>query len=283
MTYTARITRAEPTAILFLLDQSGSMKGKFGVEKGKRKCDGVVDAINHVIRALVLQSSRADGIRDFFHIGVTGYADDVLPAFGGALKGLDLVPISVVGDNPLKLEERVRMERIDDGAGGLIQQSVKNKFPVWVEPKAEGRTVMCHALDYAHQLLTGWIAYHPKCFPPIVINISDGEPTDGNPTKSADKLKSLATADGNVLLFNFHISSNLRGEILFPAKKEILPDRHARRLFNMSSPLTEHMQEMAQRYGISTEKDARGFSFCVSNNDILVNLMQIGSRTTITQ
>ena len=279
--YSARITRAEPTALLFLLDQSGSMKDKFSGEKGKRKCDGVADAINHVIRAFVIQSTRVEGIRDFFHIGVIGYADDVSPTFGGALRGRDLVPISLVSDNPLRMEERVQIKLVDNGAGGQIKQPVKSTFPVWVEPKGNGNTVMCRALDYAYRLLSGWIDYHPNCFPPIVINISDGEPTDGDPIGHADRLKALKTTDGNVMLFNFHISSKSKDQILFPSGQEKLPDKHARLLFNISSPLTELMIDRAKLYGISTEKEARGFSFCVSNNEVLVNLLQIGTRTTI--
>ena len=78
--------------------------------------------------------------------------------------------------------------------------------PVWVDPRAEGGTPMCHMLYHAHQILAEWIGQHPRSFPPIVVHITDGESQDGNPIPYADALKSLATEDGNVLLFNCHLS-----------------------------------------------------------------------------
>ena len=39
-----------------------------------------------------------------------------------------------------------------------------------------------------------------------MVHITDGESQDGNPIPYADALKSLATEDGNVLLFNCHLS-----------------------------------------------------------------------------
>lgn len=62
---------------------------------------------------------------------------------------------------------------------------------------------------------------------PIVINITDGEPCDGTSTAkdravaSAKELLSLCGTDGNVTLFNLHISDE-GVEIVFPGDKNIL-------------------------------------------------------------
>jgi Mg-chelatase subunit ChlD len=51
-----------------------------------------------------------------------------------------------------------------------------------MEPVARNGTPMCRALSYAGQLVSRWLAEHPGCFPPIVLNLTDGEANDGDPT-----------------------------------------------------------------------------------------------------
>ena len=48
----------------------------------------------------------------------------------------------MVADNTLRVEDR--QQKIDDGAGGLADQSVK--FPVWLDPGAAGGTPMQPAI-----------------------------------------------------------------------------------------------------------------------------------------
>src|SRR5207249_1223629 len=97
----------------------------------------------------------------------------VLWALGGKLAGQKLVPISVIGNNPLKVEQRTR--QVPDGTGGLIEQTFK--FPVWFEAVAGGRTPMCQAFTEATHAVEKFIAQYPNSFPPLVINISDGRST----------------------------------------------------------------------------------------------------------
>ena len=202
MPYTAEISRTNPTGFLFLLDQSSSMLEPFGGQPEKSKAEGVADAINRLLQNLVLKCAKADGIRDFFHVGVIGYGGRVVSAFGGALAGKTLVPISEIANNPLRVELRTR--KVDDGAGGLVEQ--KFKFPVWFEARPTGRTPMCEALRKAEEYLQAFLGAHPNCYPPLVINITDGQPTDGDPREAAKELRALASTDGNVLLFNAHLS-----------------------------------------------------------------------------
>ena len=44
---------------------------------------------------------EADGIRDFFHVGMISYGGRVNSAFGGALAGMGMVPVSKIANNPL--------------------------------------------------------------------------------------------------------------------------------------------------------------------------------------
>jgi hypothetical protein len=273
--YSAEISRDNPSCFVFLIDQSGSMADSFGGDSTKVKADGVADAINKLLSNVVIKCAKAEGVRDYYYVSVIGYGDKVGAAFGGPLSGRDLVPISEIGNMPARIEER--MKKVDDGAGGLAEEPVK--FPIWFDPVASGGTPMVQALDLAKSQVEGWLAQHPDCFPPIVINISDGEPTDGDPSPSSDAIRALSSSDGNVLLFNLHISSQSGTPIEFPDNEALLPDEHARLLYKMSSVLPPYLRQAAQAEGLAVGEGARGFVF---NADLVsvIKFLDIGTRAS---
>jgi len=273
MPYEAEISRVNPSCFLFIIDRSGSMSDPFGGGGGKQKADGVADAINRLLQNLVIKCAKSEGVRDYYEVGVLGYGAEVGPAFSGPLGGRDLVPISEVANSPARVEERTK--KVDDGAGGLIDQSVK--FPVWFDPVANGATPMCAALDRAQQIMSTWVGSHAASYPPIVINITDGEATDGDPMPHAEALKALATNDGNLLLFNVHLSQATGQPVLFPESADGLPDPYAQQLFQMSSVLPTRLREAAQAEGYAVGAGPRGFGF---NADLveLIRFLDIGTR-----
>jgi uncharacterized protein YegL len=277
MSYEAEISRVNPTCFLFLLDQSGSMAERWGGEAGKTKAQGVADAINRLLETLITRCSKGDYIADRYHIGVIGYGGEVglgLPI--AALAGSILQPVSLLDANPLRIEERIR--RSDDGTGRLLEQRVM--LPMWLEPKAAGKTPMCAAFQAAYEVIGGFVTQHPACFPPIVINITDGMATDGDAAQVlqwAAALRSLASQDGNVLLLNVHVS--VRGErpVLLPTGEASLPDDYARLLFRMSSPLPPAMLRQARILEAAVPDGAVGFAF---NADLasVIMFLDIGTR-----
>jgi hypothetical protein len=273
MPYTAEISRMQPSCFLFLIDQSGSMQDGWAGEPGKKKAESLADIINRLLMNLVIRCTKEEGVRDYFDIGVIGYGNTVGPVFSGALAGREIVPISNVANMPARVEERKK--KVEDGTGGLVEQSVK--FPVWFDPTAYGGTPMCQALTEAHHVLSRWIAQHPANFPPIVFNITDGEATDGDPTPAASLIRNLTTNDGNVLLFNVHVSSTQAAPILFPATEAGLPDNYATLLFRLSSTLPGYMRTFAQQDGLVASDGARGFVF---NADpvAVIQFLDIGTR-----
>src|ERR1035437_2515360 len=97
MAYEAEITTANPGCFLFLIDQSASMSDRIADKPGgKTKAQGVADAINDLLDDLVSKCTRPDGIRDYFDVGVIGYAEKAGSAFTGTLANRDLVPLSEV-------------------------------------------------------------------------------------------------------------------------------------------------------------------------------------------
>lgn len=274
MAYNAEISRANPSCIVILIDQSGSMEDPFGGTPGKRKADGVADAVNRLLQNLVIKCAKSEGIRDYYHVAVLGYADrGVSSAFGGVLAGRDLVPISEIANNPARVEQRTK--KVDDGAGGILEQKIK--FPIWIDPVHKGGTPMCEALRQARNLLFNWIRQHSGCFPPIVINITDGEATDGDAELPAEDIKRLSSEDGHVLFFNLHISSSNHAPIEFPENESGLPDDYARLLFRMSSQLPDYMWSMVQEEGIIISEHPKGFVF---NADLVsvIRFLNIGTR-----
>ncbi len=273
MPYSAEISRTNPTALLFLLDQSSSMLEPFGGQPDKSKAEGVADALNRLLQNIVLKCAKADGIRDFFHVGMISYGGRVNSAFGGALAGMGMAPVRKIANNPLRVETRTR--RVDDGAGGLTDQQFK--FPVWFEAHPTGRTPMCEALGKAKEYLKAFLGVQANCFPPLVINITDGHPTDGDPREAAKELRGLSSRDGNVLLFNAHISDKQNRPIEFPEDESGLPDDFAKLLFRMSSELPPKLLEAAKNDRFTVGPKSRGFVF---NADLVavIRFLDIGTR-----
>jgi hypothetical protein len=273
VSYEAEVSRSNPSAFLFLIDTSGSMLDPFGGGTGRRKAEGVADAINQLLQNLAIKCSKSEGIRDYYEVGVISYGKDVKPAFAGKLAGKAVAPVSEVANNPARLVERTK--KVEDGNGGLVDQKVKS--PVWFEPKAAGKTPMCEALRTATQTMSSWVESHPFSYPPVVINITDGESTDGDPSAEAEGLTELATQDGNVLLFNCHISSSSNPSTLFPDTQEGLPDQYAKTLYEMSSRLPETIRDAAKREGFQVSEETRGFGFNAELVE-LIRFLDIGTR-----
>jgi hypothetical protein len=245
-----------------------------GGESNRKKADEVADAINRLLQNLVIRCAKAEGVRDYYHIGVIGYGASVGAAFGGTLAGKELVLISEVATQPARVETRTK--KVSDGAGGLVDQEVK--FPIWFDPKADNGTPMAEAFRCADRILSSWLAAHRTCFPPIVINITDGEPNpNDDPASAAMSLKSQSSDDGNVLLFNLHLSSQKSYPVEFPGSDQGLPDQFARNLFGMSSVLPDHMYESAKAEGYNVTPNSRGFVFN-AGIEAVVKFLDIGTR-----
>jgi hypothetical protein len=166
---------------------------------------------------------------------------------------------------------------VDDGAGGLVPMTVK--FPVWYRkpaPDSMSGTAMCGALEYVRNVAAPWCSSHPGSFPPVVIHLTDGEATDGDPEPAAEALKALSTQDGQLLLFNCHISESAATPVAFPSSEQVLTDDRAKALFRMSSELPESVRARAEVKGISCSAGTRGMVFNADGAQMLL-LIQLGT------
>jgi hypothetical protein len=284
MAYSQEICRDYPGAFLFLVDQSRSMNKPFGTDaQGKvvERATVVADALNSTLEELVNRCMRDEGVSNYFDIGIIGYGQTNRPSFcwQGNLKGQAMVPIAEVAANA-RVEEQQIETMVRD-------QMVKETITVsrWLDPVAAESTPMNAALMLARATLEDWIYRHPKSFPPIVINITDGMANDVTTEEellvTARRVTNLKTTDGNALMINCHISQDTNNPVIFPWSPLELPeDTYAKLLFEMSSEMPDRYRsiicEIFDR-DLSTTPSIRGMAF---NADAmaLVKLLDIGTR-----
>ena len=264
MAYEKSIGANNPSMILMLVDQSGSMDESFS---GSDKRTHAAQAVNRVIYEIIQNSQKGDGYSDRCYIGVIGYGENVDLLVGGM--------VSEVNDHPLDIVQIP--QKTGDGAGGLVDTILT--MGVWVTPKAENGTPMAEAFEMAYGLLENWIANHPDCFPPVVFNISDGMPNDKNKARNnALSIMQLSTSDGNVLFFNAHIQEAPYEQIVLPSDSNYL-EEEAKFLFDISSIIPEVMAKKASAVGFTPKEGARAFVYKASAEN-LIKLLTFGSTVT---
>lgn len=239
--YSNPITGLHPTAFIVLIDRSGSMKEKTvfaGAEMLKSRAVTLV--ANAFIDELMYRARRESEVRDYYDIAVLGYSGDGVNSL-----------ISPTGEftSPSRLavanvrRERLVRERVLPSGRSVVSVTEHN---MWIREKAAGITPMCGALREAQALVEWWCRrpQNADSYPPTVINITDGEASDG----SADEVRALAgrirrtgTSDGNTLLINIHLARGGEASpVLFPSSPEQLPEqRYARLLYDISSEMPE--------------------------------------------
>lgn len=278
--YQAQITRAHKGAIIILLDRSGSMAEDV-IFEGRRttKAEALCDVTNLLIEEVINISHRDRYIGDYFDIGVIGYsgneARSLLAKDMNRIVDLDSI------NTTLKNIQLQRTLPSGEHCSTLVDRRQ------WIMPEAKGRTPMGAALKMAKRMCQTWCRKHRESFPPIVINITDGEATDASNEELsalAEGVKSVGTLDGKTLLMNIHIISEYDAPtevIRFPSESDPLPvNRHAKLLYNISSqfPETYNSQITDLREGEGTPP-FRAVCFNSSLGE-LFSLLSIGSLNT---
>ena len=173
-------------------------------------------------------------------------------------------------------------ETLPDGTALLAGHSVRQ----WLLPKAAGKTPMYEALLRVRDLLGEWCANDSNrdSFPPVVINITDGEAsdcTDDELRRVCTQIRRLGTDDGNVLLFNIHVSTDSTSPaMVFPMPDELArANPYARLLAECSSIMPEAFDEAVRDFkGAGAVPPFYGMGYNTSIIELL-SIINIGSRS----
>ena len=285
--YTAQITRNTPTAFIFLIDQSVSMQNYttlYGEEMPM--AEAVARIVNHQLNELVLRCIKGSETRDYYDIAIIGYGEKAYSGWKGELEGRDFVKPSELKEHPYKKITTKKETRTRKGVKVVEVEEVQ-----WIEAEAtEGWTRVHHAFEKAKGLLDEWMEKHhdKDCYPPTIINITDGEfngATKEYVLQQANELKSMFTNDGNVILFNIHISANKAVCVTCPASKdEVSFSSLATTMYEMSSLLPmRYSDRIADLRGDGTPNNRYRAMSINADMSTLIQLMDIGTPTNISQ
>ncbi len=235
--YSAPITRHNKAAFVILMDRSGSMAEEVTFQGCKTtKAEALADAVNTLLEEIINHSRRERHIGDYFDVAILGYGDKGVESLLGS--GFR----SIVDIDTMDVPSYAKLKSHTLPSGKRCDTIVKLRR--WITPQASGQTPMGEALRITRRLIASWCKRHPSSFPPIIINISDGEATDACEQEIralAEQIKSVATNDGGALLMNIHLASLHDSEsapLCFPAENSPLPiNRHSRLLYDISSTL----------------------------------------------
>ena len=284
--YTQSITRTHRTAFILLIDGSGSMNEEI-LFHGKRmtKAEAVASITNGMLFELVERARRSDGVRDYYDISVLTYSGDneVYSLLPGGREMLSVAELAA-GEIPMKRE--LVEYRMPDGSTSLRELPV----PDWIAAEAAGQTPMYQALDHAYEIAEAWCRNpaHAESFPPTVFNITDGEATDCDEEELrtiCERIRSLRTCDGHVLLINIHIAPDeSQRAVFFPTEEEAAySNRYAGVLYDCSSPMPEVFNEaIREAKGPGALPPFRGMSYNTSAEQ-LIAMLNIGSISVKTE
>jgi hypothetical protein len=264
MTYAKKISRTSPGLIAFMLDESGSMQENMpGTTDAKYKW--VERYVGILFKQLLALSTDAGGgtlkVKPRYFVHVILYGSRV------KLWGDPLMDIETAITKYTEAGKTL-------GLGGRL-----------------GGTYADAALCEAQSVLAQAVAdpRFESSFPPMAFHLTDGK-SHSDPTSEAEKIKQLATADGNVLMVNAFIgtqtSLNYQGPEDFPgytSESEAGPSEDNIRMYRMSSCVPECIRENLIADGNFPKlRDNSSLFFDVRTKEMLKNVIQtvssIGSR-----
>lgn len=249
-----------PGHIVYLVDLSGSMVNKI---------DYTISVLQSVFRTLVACCAKGNTVSERLSVSVIGYNSSI--------------------------QYRLHNLSVTDIAR-KIMQARKSGTPIFnkndaKEFKPQYQTFMRLAFDEAKKDINQWISQQRAAgLPvpaPIVINITDGSPYEGNEktweqvfrdtTEAARSLMNISTEDGNVRLFNIHHYPKSNSEpLIFPSHRP--SDPVGAFMFDSSSEMDEDTLKAASNQ-FEVSRGSRCMVSNISDPSVLLKLIEFGSTT----
>lgn len=286
--YENNFTRANPGLIVILVDQSGSMSLEW--TDGKSLAEQTAMVINRCIAEMGFRFTAGTTIKESANIVLIGYGGE--PNYEAQL--IRSGSIREYVEQPLR-REIIKKKEYNREMGFY---EIDFEIPINIEPVAGYVTPMGSALSLAESIIREWVNRtdnrdKTKDPVPLLINISDGAPTDEDGyvmedfspvVKIANNIKSIACPDGNPLVFNIHLSADCNTEeVQFPETKKQLPndDELSGLLYDMSSSLPDSMVDSAKLCGFPNVKaGVKTFMSNVNKVEQFVQFLNFGTKGT---
>lgn len=278
--YTQEITRKHRTAFIIAIDRSASMQEM--IRMGRRqmsKSQAVTLITSSLIQEFIDRCRRTDALRNYYDIAIVGYGDDQVEMLLG---DESFVAIDKIAERQA-MPYAISYEQYDESGE---RENVEQTMPLWFEPKAMGNTPLYEAFVKIKEIVHSWCSdeRNAESFPPIVINITDGEYSDCNPNDLRDIVATIrreGTQDGGVLMFNIHLShdNDLRS-LIFPTAEELRGANPATQLIaELSSTMPEIFNAaIAELKGKEHKAPYRAMGYN-ANIVELISILNIGSRS----
>lgn len=240
-----------PGCVVILIDQSGSMKDHVAVG-GRTVRDVCTAAVNAALRNLANICTRQKVVQPRLVVGVIGYGTTAVSAWGPKLQswaktGATLVPLDVMDAN-------------------------KEEGGTWIAPRPSDEsgefpgTAMGAAIEEARKWCAPWAAEHRESLPPILINITDGNPDAGTEDltrDAAEAFKAIETDFGNGIVLTYHVSKQAQAPAIeFPDATDLermTPE--CRLMFDISSDLPDwmvsHARDLLKASAVAVKQGSR--------------------------
>ena len=267
---TKHITTEKPWLLVLMIDSSHSMQADWGASK-KSISIIVEESINQLLYDMALNyiiddsTKETQSTKDRIHLKIIIYS------------GEDTY-------DPLMFENNQEYSIASGPEGWVGNYETLHKYseennslqvPRWIKLEPIGKTPMLLAFESAKKSVKKHIEDYPQSFPPVVVNISDGEPTDcGDPTdweilkEVVDDIKNLGEEGLHPLICNIHLDPLGRSEpSMYPPKPPLLDNIEAG-LWHLSSIIPPFMlNQIPNLKGDNNRKN--GERFFVFNSDII--------------
>ena len=278
MPYSNRFTRDYPGYIIFLIDQSGSTEDSMS-ENNRTIAENIADLVNNNITEVTKRATKQEGDEEEFVkreicFTIIGYGGKGNPEDESDLYNwnAELIMDAKFCDD-IKNEYKLQRSSISN----------TDVYPI-LAPTHGGGTPMTAAFKVAYELLKRWNKSHDSNLDPVpvIINISDGEPTDnqkGELQETINKIKELKTADGSPLIMNVHLSAaQAARELKTPINEEDCYDEYSKLMFEISTEVTTDMIEHNRALrGMGVPKGGRLFISNCTDFKAAVDFIAIGT------
>lgn len=270
--YNNSFSRSNPGLVVIMIDQSASMY-LTSSKNGLQLCENAANSVNNLINEFILKLTTMDSdgeeiVKRSIKLVLIGYGGSKNEAYIICDKWIDEVEASYPKGH-VKMTTR---------EGTFPQDCI-----VVLEPIADNCTPMAWAMSLVKDTVSDWVndpQHSSNNDPvPVVINISDGAPTDSDDDvrKYAKDIMSLKIPDGNPRIFNIHISANSNSEIYFPNSKFGM-DSDSELLFDISSDVTQDLVEtIPELLNHSIKGGEKMMMSNVSDPAVLVQFLKIGT------